>query len=328
MNKNTFFKKTLVFCLVISFMSTCFASNTVGISSLQIKNSKDYEGTLSGYVTDLNMNPIESALVRVYFHGTYRENYSDSTGYYHVTDIPICYCMKNATCSKEGYYPEWVLLSIYENTTYNFVLTPMESCYPVISGTMGQNGWYISPVTITFVGGDGEGITLFVKIDSGDWFVYTGPFVVDADGVHTVWWYYIDQYGNESPISSVTFKMDTTPPTVTIIVKRIGLFEIGVSAYPSDNTSGVVLLEFYLDDALVGNITVPPYEFIFVTGLGEHTVKVIAYDSAGLNGSDSVSMPYVQSQSQSSPSIQQNSQNLQINQLIQNLILHHQMINR
>jgi nitrous oxidase accessory protein len=81
------------------------------------------KGTLSGYVTDTAMNPIKGALVRVYFHNTSRENYSDATGYYHVTDIPICYCMKNATCCKPGYISSWVLLSISQNTTYDFVLT-------------------------------------------------------------------------------------------------------------------------------------------------------------------------------------------------------------
>ena len=82
-------------------------------------------GTLSGYVTDTTMNPIEGARVRVYFHEEYKENYSSSTGYYHVTDIPICYCIKNATCVKNGYYPEEVLLSITENTTYDFILVPI-----------------------------------------------------------------------------------------------------------------------------------------------------------------------------------------------------------
>ena len=47
-------------------------------------------GTLSGYVTDSMMNPIEGARVRVYFHNTSRENYSDGNGYFHVTDISIC----------------------------------------------------------------------------------------------------------------------------------------------------------------------------------------------------------------------------------------------
>jgi parallel beta-helix repeat protein len=80
-------------------------------------------GTLSGHVTDSKENPIEGAIVRVYFHETYSENYSDSTGYFHVTNISICNCTKNATCSKEGYYSTWVYLGIWENTTYDFVLT-------------------------------------------------------------------------------------------------------------------------------------------------------------------------------------------------------------
>ncbi|KYK25628.1 hypothetical protein AYK25_04970 [Thermoplasmatales archaeon SM1-50] len=92
-------------------------ANTISASIIPMNN-----GTLSGYVTDTAMNPIEGARVRVYFHNTSRENYSDATGYYHVTDIPICNCTKNATCSKEGYYTAWVYLSIWENTTYNFTL--------------------------------------------------------------------------------------------------------------------------------------------------------------------------------------------------------------
>jgi hypothetical protein len=80
-------------------------------------------GTLSGYVTDSMMNPIEGVRVRVYYHNTSRENYSDANGYFHVTDISICNCTKNATCSKEGYHPTWVYIGIWDNTTYDFVLT-------------------------------------------------------------------------------------------------------------------------------------------------------------------------------------------------------------
>ncbi|KYK24349.1 hypothetical protein AYK25_00505 [Thermoplasmatales archaeon SM1-50] len=40
------------------------------------------------------MIPLSRELVRVYFHGTYEENYSDSFGYYYETDIPLCYCLK------------------------------------------------------------------------------------------------------------------------------------------------------------------------------------------------------------------------------------------
>ena len=97
--------------------------------------SNEYNGSLSGYVNDSSMNPIEGVRVRVYFHETYAENYTDSSGYYHVTNIPICYCLKNCTASKKGYNTEWVLLAIDENTTYDFVLTHNK---PYISGLKNQ----------------------------------------------------------------------------------------------------------------------------------------------------------------------------------------------
>ncbi|DAC72690.1 MAG TPA: hypothetical protein DSN98_03860 [Thermoplasmata archaeon] len=147
----------------------------------------------------------------------------------------------------------------------------------ILNGTMGQNAWYISPVLITFVGGNRS----YIKIDTGVWFEYTTPFVVDAEGVHDVLGYYIDQWGNQSVIFSVTFKIDMTPPTVTLTKHRMGLFKYTFII----NVSGdVVLIEFYLDDVLMGNVTSPPWEFVMDVWYGD-TVKVIAYDAAGLNGS-------------------------------------------
>lgn len=98
-------------------------------SDLNIEN-----GSLSGYVQDTFMNPVGEVLVRVYFHETYREDYTDSSGFYHVTNIPICFCLKNATASKPGYISEWVLLSIYENTTYNFILRNYSHYNGTLSG--------------------------------------------------------------------------------------------------------------------------------------------------------------------------------------------------
>jgi len=92
------------------------------------------DGTLSGYVNDTSMNPIEGALVRVYFHGTYEEDYTDSLGYFHVTNIPICWCMKNCTASKQGYNGKWVLLAIVENSTHDFMLSPSDILYVGGSG--------------------------------------------------------------------------------------------------------------------------------------------------------------------------------------------------
>jgi hypothetical protein len=101
-----------------------------------LKSANAYNGSLSGYVKDSSMDPIEGARVRVHFHGTYEEDYTDSSGYYHVTNIPICYCMKNCTACKKGYKTAWVLLAIDENTTHDFVLSknkPFNFNFPLLT---------------------------------------------------------------------------------------------------------------------------------------------------------------------------------------------------
>ena len=125
--------KTLVIGIIFLFIGMSIiptiSSDTASSTTL------DNDGSLLGYVNDTSGNPIEGALVRVYFHGTYEEDYSDSTGFYHVTNIHICNCTKNTTCSKEGYKTEWVLLGIAENTTYDFNLTSnFPPSAPIING--------------------------------------------------------------------------------------------------------------------------------------------------------------------------------------------------
>lgn len=95
-------------------MKSKYLSNTIPTTD---------NGTLSGYVRDTSMNPIMGAKVKVSYHGTYRQDYTDNFGYYRVTNIPICYCLKNCTTSKEGFITEEIQLSIDENTTYDFTLT-------------------------------------------------------------------------------------------------------------------------------------------------------------------------------------------------------------
>jgi len=147
----------------------------------------------------------------------------------------------------------------------------------VLNGTMGNDGWYISPVIITFQGF----FSYFLKIDQGEWFQYTQPVIVTTEGQHTVLWYAVDNQGNQSPTYTEVFKIDMTPPTVTITQHRIGFFKILVRINASDTISGVVLIVFYCDDALIGFLTTPPYDFLMTIGLGKHTVEVIASDAAG-----------------------------------------------
>ncbi len=210
------------------------------------------EGTLSGFVRDSSNNSIEGALVRVYFHEEYRENYSDYYGYYHVIDIPICYCIKNATCSKEGYQTEYVLLSIYENTTYDFTLYPLDSCYPSYNGTIGWNGWYISPVQVSFTYNPEEVAEIWYNYNG--WHNYSETFTIDEQGSIIVEYYWIDYEGVQSPIQNFVVNIDQTPPNTEI---QWEVFKVGFRWYinfkinANDSTSGMSSFLFtYINDVL------------------------------------------------------------------------------
>ena len=122
----------------------------------------DETGTLSGFVKDASMNPIEGAVIRALCGENYFENVSDSSGYYYIDNIPLIFCLWNVSASKTGYKTIWVEMSIGENTKYDFVLTPLGKTL--------------------YVGGSGAGnyTTIQSAIDdanSGDTvFVYSGIY--------------------------------------------------------------------------------------------------------------------------------------------------------
>ena len=123
------FKKLLAVTIILLFISVSVIPSTGNIVEKEPTMSTNYDGNLSGYVNDTSLNPIEGVRVRVYFHETYEENYTDSSGYYNVNNIPICYCLKKCTASKNGYKTERVLLGIVENTTYDFILAPRNKAF-------------------------------------------------------------------------------------------------------------------------------------------------------------------------------------------------------
>jgi hypothetical protein len=274
-------RKFIIVFIIIFFIGGGITSiQTAGVTPLAINpmtvQSNDNKGTLSGYVTDPSMNPIFGARIRVNFHGNYSENYSDATGYYHVTNIPLCYCMKNTTCSKEEYQTEWVLLSISENTIYNFTLTPLNSGYIFLNGTMGENGWYISNVSITIT----ENNLTFYQLDNGSWTAYSGPFIVSSDGYHFISFYWIDEYGNQSEIYSVEFKIDKTPPTIELSAQRINTTKVKITATVTDVLSGVYKVVFYDDMGNSLTLYDPPY-VIFTIGFYMRIIHAVVSDYAG-----------------------------------------------
>ena len=179
MNKNML-SKTLVMGVIVLFVGVSISTSTGKIDTI---NTIMNDGSLLGYVNDTSGNPIEGALVRVYFHGTYEEDYSDEYGFYHVTNIPICWCMKNATCSKDGYKTEWILLSIVENTTHDFVLSSENQApeAPMIDGPVHVKPGQTLVYTFNAVDPDGDNVSYYIEWGDGTSDGWTDYYLSGAD---------------------------------------------------------------------------------------------------------------------------------------------------
>lgn len=120
-----------------------------------------------------------------------------------------------------------------------------------LSGPQGSNGWYTGPVTAMLIATDIDGPTdiasTTLDIDGGPTSVYSGPFGISGDGIHTIQFGSTDQAGNvETPRPSQTIKLDATPPSITctgnpsILWPPNGkMVSVTVSGTITDSTSGV-----------------------------------------------------------------------------------------
>jgi hypothetical protein len=214
-----------------------------------------------------------------------------------------------------------------DKMTKTFVIQAPDTTPPEttceLTGTMGQNNWYVSSVMVTLSATDPAGKTFkgkgdgkwptgvnhtYIKLDSAAYAEYTEPVVVTADGQHTVSYYSDDKAGNVETAKSVSFKMDTTKPewinysfTALNLLKTKWLCVANVT----DGTigSGIVLVQFFVDDQLVANDTEAPYEFTFL-GKPTNTSQALAYDAAGNSKLSSVVVNYEYgSQQQSYPQV-------------------------
>jgi len=210
--------------------------------------------------------------------------------------------------------PTSIMMNGNKTVTAQFIIQPPDTTPPVttsaLAGTMGQNGWYVSDVTVTLSatdppttfrigGGGGKGPSgvnhTYYKIDSGPWKKYTTPFVISVNGQHTVSYYSDDIAANVETGKSVSIKIDKTAPTITLAKEQIDLFNVKFSAQVNDETSGIDRVEFSLDGQLQYTDTQSPYEWTW-TGFSDQTVTATVFDVAGNSQSQSMSTPAEQIQ--------------------------------
>lgn len=160
----------------------------------------------------------------------------------------------------------------------------------IVSGWLGENGWYKSSVVLT-LNVTGPINHTYFKIDDGAWMEYTMPVVVSSEGYHTACFYYVDHWG-QYHMYNATFKIDKTLPDIFLTKEMIGLGQIKFVANVSDAMSGVWRVEFYVDDELMFT----DFDFPFESNVfwaGKHNVVAIVFDFAGNSDIGVMSTPYV-----------------------------------
>lgn len=184
-----------------------------------------------------------------------------------------------------------------------------EKVAPVTTITSPTGGSYIvnSKPTITFtVKDDDSGVnpaTIGITIDSGSKVTgdaitkkavtggyecsYT-PTTALSDGSHTIKVDAADNDGNAATQKSVTFKVDTVPPTLSITSPADGLITnqaaITVTGKTNDVTSSPVTVTIKLNSGAAESVTVGSdgsFSKALTLASGSNTITVVARDSAG-----------------------------------------------
>jgi hypothetical protein len=149
----------------------------------------------------------------------------------------------------------------------NDTTPPVTTCILDPSDPDGENGWYVSILTVTLNATDddsGVNSTLY-KLDGGVWQIYLESFPVTLDGQHTIQYYSVDNAGNTEPQKNVTFAMDRTKPmlefTYSIEGGLLCGYVITFYAVASDVMSGMNRAEFYFNNVLQKTIVGPGPEY-------------------------------------------------------------------
>ncbi len=160
-----------------------------------------------------------------------------------------------------------------------------------LSGTLGSNGYYVGPVTVTLAatdtGGSGVAATSY-SVDSGAAQAYSAPFSVTGDGAHSVTFFSADNAGNTEAQHYLSVGIDTAPPVTTASMNGAT-----VTLAASDALSGVASTFYSIDNGAQQTYS-GPFTVSGGSGTG-HSIAFFSTDNAGNSGTSqtlAVTVPY------------------------------------
>ncbi|MCD6331535.1 MAG: PKD domain-containing protein, partial [Thermoplasmata archaeon] len=147
----------------------------------------------------------------------------------------------------------------------------------------GENGWFISNVTLMLIAQDNfSGVeATYYRINNGNWMKFNGSFMLD-DGIYEINYYSEDKAGNEENVKSEEIKIDTTPPYTLCFLSANatnGWYNqiLNVSLESYDNLSGIDKTYFRIDK---GEYKTYNKSFV-IKEEGKHILEYFTKDMAG-----------------------------------------------
>ncbi|HEY65194.1 MAG TPA: fibronectin type III domain-containing protein [Caldilineae bacterium] len=127
-----------------------------------------------------------------------------------------------------------------------------------IEGTRGENGWYVTPVTLRFTATDEtSGVAaVYHQVNSGAWLTDTS-LTLSQDGVYTVRVYAEDVAGNRESVQEITLRVDQHPPMARITGASAHVdtpdFVVSWSGWDVGQGSGLVSYDVQWREGLTGS---------------------------------------------------------------------------
>jgi hypothetical protein len=138
------------------------------------------------------------------------------------------------------------------NGTIESTILKLDGTAPVsawhLTGILGQDGWYVSTVSVNATGqdGNGSGIALFeYRLDGGSWENYSEAIPVQSEGVHSMECRAIDVAGNVETAQVIDFMIDTIAPESSVSIDgsigELGWYttSVAIAIAADDGTSGI-----------------------------------------------------------------------------------------
>lgn len=221
---------------------------------------------------------------------------AEGKGYYPVTVVATDDATNTATCNDqtEGALGQACRLKVLEKVKpVATILSPTTGAYikdstPEISLQATDSGSGINPTTGSLVIDSGTPIPITL---TGSGTTYTGthtPTVSLGNGSHTISFTVRDYDGNISSAASVTFTIDTLPPTLEVTSPTEGLITnqttINVVGVATDEHSSPVTVTITVNSADQGEVTVEAggnFTKAVTLQNGANVISVVATDESG-----------------------------------------------